>query len=90
MTKTIAILTVCAGAAMSLSAWAQQGDAAYCAALGQKYERYVGDNAASHRSQQRDSKIDAAITQCGTNSAAAIPVIEKALKDAKVDLPPRG
>ena len=89
MTKAITILMVCASA-LSASAWAQQNDAAYCAALGQKYERYVGDNAASHRSQQRDSKIDAAITQCRTNSAAAIPVIEKALKDAKVDLPPRG
>jgi len=29
------------------------------------------------------------MAQCQTHSGVAIPVLEKALKDAKVDLPPR-
>jgi hypothetical protein len=89
MIGTVGIATICAVAALPIAALAQN-DPAYCAALGQKYERYVGDNDASHRGQQRDAGVAAAITQCGTNAAAAIPVIEKALKNARVDLPPRG
>jgi hypothetical protein len=35
--------------------------------------------------------IDNAISDCkGGKAASAIPVLEKALQDAKVDLPPRG
>jgi len=89
MTRTIAILTILAGTALPLCASAQQADAAYCAKLGQAYQKYVGDNEAQHRGQQRDATVTAAITKCGTDSASSIPVIEKALKDAKVDLPPR-
>ena len=77
-------------AAGSLPAEAQSNDTAYCSALAQKYQQYVGDNAAQHRGQQRDSSIDTAIAQCSTNSAAAIPVLERALQNAKVELPPHG
>lgn len=94
MTRTIALLAVCSSAAAATLAptlaSAQQGDAAYCASLGQTYNRYVGEGSGKMRGQQRNASIDAAVTQCPTNSAAAIPVLEKALKDAKVDLPPRG
>lgn len=90
MTKVIASLIVCAALAVPAVASAQQNDAAYCAALGKKYEVYVGDNAAAHKGQQRDSKADIAISKCSTDTAASIAVLEKALKDAKVDLPPRG
>jgi hypothetical protein len=90
MTRMFATLMVCASLVLPASAFAQQGDVAYCASLGQTYERYVGDNAVQHRSQQRAAGVDAAISACPTNAAASIPVIEKALKDAKVDLPPRG
>ena len=90
MTKPIGLLMICAGLTLPLSATAQQGDPVYCSALAQKYQRYVGDTASSRRSQQHDATVDTAIAQCPSNSAAAIPVIEKALKDAKVDLPPRG
>lgn len=91
MSKTNMILMICAGALLPVAAWAQQGDAAYCAALGQKYDRYVGDNAVvKDRGLQRNATVDVAIIKCKTDSASSIPVIEKALKDAKVDLPPRG
>jgi hypothetical protein len=90
MTKKFTILMVCVGALLPAAAWADQSDAAYCAALGKKYEQYVGDNAASHRGQQRDATVATAISKCDTDAANSIPVIEQALKNAKVDLPPRG
>jgi hypothetical protein len=89
MTRMLATLMVCAAAAaLPVSAFAQN-DNAYCSALAQKYQRYVGDNEFRHRSQQRDATVDAAITACPTNASASIPVIEKALQDAQVSLPPR-
>lgn len=90
MTRMLKYMIVCAGLGVPVAASAQQGDAAYCSTLAQTYERYVGSNALSHRGQQRDSKVDAAIAQCPTNSAGAIPVIEQALRNARIDLPPRG
>jgi len=72
------------------AAVAQSTDATYCAALGDKYQRYVGQNDAKRRAQNPDATINTAIAQCGSGQAAsAIPVLEKALRDAKVDLPPR-
>jgi hypothetical protein len=90
MTRFIRGVLVCAVVGLPVSAWAQPSDVTYCSALVQKYERYVGDNGDAHRSQRRDAKIDSAITQCPSNSASAIPVLEQALRNAKVDLPPRG
>ena len=90
MTRMLVTLMVCAAAALPVSAFAQQGDDAYCSALAQKYQRYVGDNAlVRDRGLQRNATVDAAITACPTNAAASIPVIEKALQDARVGLPPR-
>ena len=66
------------------------GSASYCQALAQKYQRYVGDSDARHKGQARDSMMDATIAQCSSNSAAAILVLEQALKEAKVDLPSHG
>ena len=76
--------------AVSLPASAQSSDVAYCQALGQKYQRYVGDSDARRKGQMRDSKVDTSITQCSSNAATAIPTLEQALRDAKIDLPPRG
>lgn len=87
MIRMFGLLTICAGLALPVSALAQ--DTAYCSALAQKYQTYIGSNDSSRRSQQRDANVDTAISQCASNSAAAIPVLEKVLKDAKVDLPPR-
>jgi hypothetical protein len=89
MTKMFATIMVCAAAALPVSALAQSGDDAYCSALANKYQRYVGDNAVQHRSQQRDATVDAAITACPTHASASIPVIEHALQNAQVSLPPR-
>ena len=87
-TKTLACVAVLLLPAV---AWAQPStDAAYCSALAQKYQRYVGQNDAKRRAQNPDATMNNAITECTTGKAAhAIPVLEKALQDAKVDLPPR-
>ena len=67
---------------------AQSSDASYCAALAQKYQQYVGQNEAKHRAQNPDANN--AIAQCKSgNVGSAIRILEKALQDAKVDLPPR-
>jgi hypothetical protein len=73
------------------AALAQSGDAAYCSALAEKYQHYVGQNDAAHRAQNPMASINNAISDCTSGKAAsAIPVLEKALQDAKVDLPPHG
>jgi hypothetical protein len=89
MTRMLVTLMVCAAAALPVSAFAQQSDTAYCSSLATTYQRYVGDNNYAHRSQQRDATVDAAITACPTNASASIPVIEQALQNARVSLPPR-
>ncbi len=70
---------------------AQSGGAAYCRALAERYETYL-NNMTSGRSPQQDS-VDGrvALEQCRKgDSAAAIPVLEQKLRNAKIDLPPRG
>jgi hypothetical protein len=70
---------------------AQAGDAAYCKALSEKYETYLA-NMTTGRSPQPDS-VDGrvAMEQCKAgNTVAAIPILEQKLRNAKIDLPPRG
>ena len=69
---------------LPLAASAQSNDAKYCAALTDSYKNYVGPSDAQHKGAQRNAKIGEAMDKCD------IPVLEKALKDAKVDLPSRG
>ena len=87
LTKTLVSVTV----ALPAVAFAQSStEATYCSALAQKYQQYVGQNDAKRRAQNPDATMSNAIAECGTGKAAhAIPVLEKALKDAKIDLPPR-
>ena len=65
----------------------ETSDAQYCQALVNRYVRYVGhDIGSSHRLRDQ-----VAVSQCRSgNAAAAIPVLERALTNAKVALPPRG
>jgi len=73
------------------AALAQKGDAAYCSALAGKYQRYIGQDEAAHRARNPMATINNAISDCSSGKAAsAIPVLEKALQDAKIELPPRG
>lgn len=67
---------------------AEQDDAAYCQALADKYRRYVADNQNTRRLETNIS-VDVAMTRCASKPADSIPTLEKALKDAMVDLPKR-
>jgi hypothetical protein len=76
---------------LPLAAAAQADDAAYCQALSQQYARYVVkiDNGNTRVTGNPDGMV--AMEQCKTGQAAqAIPVLERKLRDAKVNLPPRG
>jgi hypothetical protein len=68
---------------------AQSNDAAYCAALSEKYTRYLDmDQGRGHQPQSLDARV--AVQKCAAgDTAASIPVLENALKRAMLDLPPR-
>lgn len=64
-------------------AQSNQNDMIYCKAMIASYRDFA-------RSAQVDAEVAVAIAQCDSgNAAAAIPVLEKHLKAAKVPLPPR-
>jgi hypothetical protein len=82
MMKTAATLIVCASIALPFAAFAQSADAKYCEALSVEYRKLNTD---ASTGPQAD-----AMAQCKAgNTAAGIPVLEKALKDGKVTLPSR-
>jgi hypothetical protein len=68
---------------------AQSSDAAYCSALSDKYLQYLGmSQGRGVQPQSLDAQV--ALSKCSSaDAAASIPVLEKALKGAKLDLPPR-
>ena len=75
---------------MPLAASAQMNDAAYCKALTQKYETYVSNMSIGHSAGSGTIDASVAIAQCKDgNTASGIPVLEKKLRDARIDLPPR-
>jgi hypothetical protein len=91
------VLAVAIGiTALPLPASAQSGpssDQAYCAALSQKYVRYVGYGTETSRHYQRSAPLagQVAVTQCQRGeTAAAIPVLERELVNAGISLPGRG
>jgi hypothetical protein len=74
--------TVCVGIALPSAAMAAMTDAQYCEALSVEYRKL---NTEASTGPQAD-----AMAQCKAgNTAAGIPVLEKALKDGKVTLPSR-
>src|SRR5438067_1045803 len=82
---------------LPLTASAQISDATYCRRLIARYEAFV-DNMNGHSMQPVGRSPGAgtvdgnvAIEQCRAgNTAAGIPVLEKKLRDARIDLPSRG
>jgi hypothetical protein len=79
------LITACLLASVALTpfaTFAQSSDATYCQALAKLY-REVNTGTASGAGAE-------AINQCNQgNTAAGIPVLEKAITDAKVSLPAR-
>jgi hypothetical protein len=82
MKTTLTCLAVCSAIALPFAAMAQMTDAQYCEALSTEYRKL---------NTQATSGAEAdAMAQCKAgNTAAGIPVLEKALKDGKAPLPKR-
>jgi Ni/Co efflux regulator RcnB len=82
MKKTLIYVVTCASLALPFAAMAAMTDAQYCEALSVEYRKLNTD---ASTGPQAD-----AMAQCKAgNTAAGIPVLEKALKDGKVTLPSR-
>ena len=76
---------------MPLAASAQMNDAAYCKALTQKYEVYIFTTSVGRSPGVGTVDGSVAIEQCKAgNTATGIPVLEKKLRNARIDLPSRG
>jgi hypothetical protein len=72
-------------------AFAQSGDVAYCNALANKYERYIGTvGDGRHTTTDQNASAQLAVHQCRTGDTSGIPVLERVLTDNRFDLPPRG
>jgi hypothetical protein len=68
---------------------AQGNDSAYCAALAEKFDSYL-DTAGDKGGRATSPDVIVAQGKCKSDPASAIPVLEKALKAARLSLPPRG
>ena len=68
---------------------AQTPDARYCAALTDKYETYL-ETAGDKGGRATPVDVVVAMDKCKSDPASAIPVLEKQLKAARLNLPPRG
>ena len=74
---------------LPIAASAQSNDAKYCNDLSDKYKQYL-DMSSRKGSQPQSLDAQAAVGKCKPGeTTASIPALEKALKDAKFDLPPR-
>lgn len=91
MTKTILALTLGLAVLAPVASFAQSADASYCKALSEKYETYVAPMAQGRSPIPGSVDGNVAVDQCKSgNTAAAIPVLERKLQNARIDLPPRG
>jgi hypothetical protein len=74
---------------LPLAASAQVSDATYCRRLTARYEAFV-ENMNGHTLQPGALDGQVAIAQCRAgNTTEGIPVLERKLQDAKVNLPSR-
>ena len=88
MTSKALCLITSAAIALPQFSFAQTNDAKYCAALSEKYDSLI-DTAGSKGGSATPPDITTAMGKCKSDPASAIPVLEKALKDKKITLPPR-
>jgi hypothetical protein len=77
--------------AMPVAAFAQSNtaDATYCTELSHKYQKYVSSDQGK-RPRPAPANVAEAMSKCQSgDTASAIPILEKALTDQKIALPPR-
>jgi hypothetical protein len=94
MLKMLSVSALAAGlvAPGSIGAFAQDpaSDAKYCAALIGTYEKYLVETRDPDTKGPLRADLDTAVAKCRAgDTAAGIPPLEKALHDAKFNLPPR-
>jgi uncharacterized protein YidB (DUF937 family) len=89
MTQSLRWLPLLVASALPLAAAAQSGDAAYCKALIQSYQRYV-IKTGSHSPNTGGLDGQVAMEHCRAGDTSGIPVLEQKLRDAGVQLPARG
>lgn len=69
--------------------YAQSSNTAYCTELSHQYTKYVADPNAARNPTQAPANVSDAESKCTSDPKAAIPVLEKALTDKKINLPSR-
>jgi hypothetical protein len=74
--------------AVPAASFGQSNDSAYCAALAAKYDQYLNQDSKRGEQPQNLATKDG-VEKCKKGDTSGIPAIEKALKNAKFDLPPR-
>ncbi len=68
-----------------------QSDAQYCNALIDKYQRYLGSSGTGqHLGIDQNAAARVAIDNCKAGDYSGIPVLERELRNAKLELPSRG
>jgi hypothetical protein len=87
--KVMTALPLFAAVLLPEIAVAQGTDAAYCAALSEKFDSYL-DTAGDKGGRATPTDIVMAQGRCRSDPASAIPILEKALKGARLSLPSRG
>ena len=96
MPKALALSILIAATLLPPAAHAQQvasaADLRYCAQLSDLYVRYVGRSEAGPSAPVKpDVNGGVALAKCHEgNAAAAIPILERKLRNAGFTLPPRG
>jgi hypothetical protein len=88
MNAPLKSLLVAAAATLPGIAFAQMSDAKYCSALVNKYEALL-DQSQKKGEQPQNIAAKAAVEKCRAGDTSGIPVIETALRDAKITLPER-
>jgi hypothetical protein len=89
------IQRLCFSASLTLAcasaALAQSNDVAYCKALASKYQTYLSQGSGGRHGGTDSQNIDArvAANKCDAGDTSGVPVLERALKDAKIELPKR-
>jgi hypothetical protein len=88
--QSICLITGLALAA-AMPASAQSNDAAYCNALIGEYQHYLGGSGSGkHTDIDQNATARVAINKCKAGDFSGIPVLEQELRNAKLELPPRG
>jgi hypothetical protein len=86
---TILRWTAALALVLPFSTVAHADDAAYCQALAAKYQAALVKSS-GHNPNPGTADGNVAAYQCSQGNTSGIPVLERKLRDGKIDLPARG